>query len=1093
MATNYVDSSNSSSSKRIQDSVATILKEQLMKEKVLAKLRLMSGGLNMAFVNLELIVNKTFDQLADSMTEKEVDELVEDVACHLTSEHYDYGVLASRIAIDRMQSEISRKKTFSETIQLMRDNIDQRTRKPAPIISENVYNFVMKNKERLDKAICHERDFLYDRFGFKTLYYQSYLAKVNGQVAESPQYMHMRIACGIHCGGPGGPPCPPMAKVTDVVDYKANNNNNNNNSNDDKKEEQEETKDDSSLSGTVPGWISDDDVVVANHSTTPEKEESDDTVEEKGRGQGGNVVSTILETYELFSKLEYTHGSPTLYNSASPQPQLASCFLLVMKDDSIEGIYETLTQVAKISKNAGGVGFDVTGIRAKGSYIKGSRGNSSGLVPMLRNFNETARYVDQGGGKRKGSFAAYLQPWHADVFEFLDLRKNHGKEEERARDLFMGLWIPNLFMKRVMENGPWTLMCPEECPGMVTTFGKEFEDLYHYYEKNKMGKRIVRARDLWYSIYESQIETGTPYMLFKDTCNAKNMQMNLGTIRCSNLCTEVIQYTSPDEVSVCTLASISLRQFVVGGGFLTQTPLITYNPPGSEFSFGISFQKDKQRTCGSLDLPSFTEEKENDNDNNEEKSSLSGGMGACETGQVPHFNFERLKEVVRIIVQNLDQIIDINYYPVKEAENSNFKHRPLGIGTQGLADTFILLDMPFESEEARLLNVRIFETISFASYDASSDLAKEKGTYSSYPGSPASKGILHPDMWFEGGPIFLSDFENNSQEEKDEEENTGQSQPDKCKYTRYFKKLASIHDTRFIIQGFGMSEEMRRESRKFGQLEPMWDWSALRQKIKKQGLRNSLLVAQMPTGTTSQMLANNESIDPIQSNIYVRRTLSGEYVVASKYLMQKLIDLGLWNSLMKNQLVHDNGSINKDKDNDNDKIPQHIKDLFKTTWEISQRIILHMGSERGMFVCQSQSQNMHVRNPNYAKITSMHFHAWLLGLKTGMYYLRTMAAVDSIKFTVDKSMLTSTNGGNKIKQERKEEEEEEEEKKKMMTITETSNDNPSDTADTTDIVDIESDAATLEEIEKKKEQEKYQEEVLLCSRANPGACVMCSS
>ena len=572
-------------------------------------------------------------------------------------------------------------------------------------------------------------------------------------------------------------------------------------------------------------------------------------------------IDAAIKTYNLMSEKWFTHATPTLFNAGSPKPQMSSCFLLTMQEDSIEGIYDTLKQTAKISQSAGGIGLSIHNIRATGSYIKGTNGVSNGIVPMLRNFDMTARYVDQGGGKRKGSFAIYLEPWHDDIFAFLDLKKNHGKEELRARDLFYALWVPDLFMKRVENNEEWSLFCPHEAPGLADCHGDDFERLYNKYEKEGKARRQVKAQDLWFQILESQMETGTPYMLYKDAANKKSNQKNLGTIKSSNLCTEIIEYSAPDEVAVCNLASLALPKFVIDGTF----------------------------------------------------------------------DHQKLYEVTYTATKNLNKVIDRNYYPVIEAKNSNMRHRPIGLGIQGLADTFLLLRMPFESEEAKGLNKDIFETMYFAAMTASKDLAIAEGTYESYKGSPVSKGIFQFDMW-------------------------------------------------------GVTPNSGR-----------WDWAALKKEVKKNGVRNSLLMAPMPTASTSQILGNNETFEPYTSNIYSRRVLSGEFVVVNKHLLRDLIELGIWNDGMKNRLIQSNGSVQNISE-----IPQNIKDLYKTVWEISQKTIIDMAADRGAYVCQSQSMNIHIQNPNFGKLTSMHFHAWKKGLKTGMYYLRSNAATDAIKFTVTK-------------------------------------------------------------------------------------------
>jgi len=577
-----------------------------------------------------------------------------------------------------------------------------------------------------------------------------------------------------------------------------------------------------------------------------------------------NDIQAAIRTYNLMSEGWFTHATPTLFNAGTPKPQMSSCFLLTMKEDSIGGIYDTLKSCAQISQSAGGIGLSIHDVRATGSYIKGTNGTSNGIIPMLRVFNDTARYVDQGGGKRKGSFAIYLEPWHADVFDFLDLKKNHGKEESRARDLFYALWIPDLFMKRVKENGDWTLMCPHECPGLSDTHSEEFEKLYTKYETEGKGRKTIKAQDLWFKILESQIETGTPYMLYKDAANAKSNQQNLGTIKSSNLCTEIMEYTAPDEVAVCNLASLALPKYVAEDGT---------------------------------------------------------------------FDHNKLFEVTYQATVNLNKIIDENFYPVEEAKNSNLRHRPIGLGVQGLADTFILMRYPFESEEARALNREIFETMYYAAMTASKDLAKAEGPYETFAGSPVSKGIFQFDMW-------------------------------------------NVTPTN------------------------RWEWDVLKDEVKKYGVRNSLLLAPMPTASTAQILGNNECFEPYTSNIYTRRVLSGEFIVVNKHLLKDLVKEGLWTKEMRQTLMSNNGSIQTINE-----IPQHLKDLYKTAWEISQKAIIDHAADRGAYICQSQSLNIFMENANFGKLTSMHFYGWEKGLKTGMYYLRTKAATDAIKFTVDKSMV----------------------------------------------------------------------------------------
>ncbi|MFL5785473.1 MAG: ribonucleoside-diphosphate reductase subunit alpha [Bacteriovoracaceae bacterium] len=575
-------------------------------------------------------------------------------------------------------------------------------------------------------------------------------------------------------------------------------------------------------------------------------------------------IEEAMKTYHLISEGWFTHASPTLFNAGTNKAQMSSCFLVAMKDDSIEGIYETLKQCALISQSAGGIGLSIHNIRAKGSFIKGTNGTSNGIVPMLRVFNDTARYVDQGGGKRKGAFAIYLEPWHADIEDFLELKKNHGKEELRARDLFYALWVNDLFMKRVETDADWTLMCPNKSPGLADTYGKAFEELYEKYEKEGRGLKTVKARDLWYKVIQSQIETGMPFMLYKDAANEKSNQKNLGTIKSSNLCTEIMQYTSEKEIAVCNLASIALPMFVKDG----------------------------------------------------------------------NFDHKKLYDVTYQVTRNLNRIIDLNYYPVEEARYSNMKNRPIGIGVQGLADTFFKMRMPFDSAEARRLNKEIFETIYYAAISASCDLAKEHGAYESYEGSPVSQGILQPDMW-------------------------------------------------------GVSNTER------------WDWTTLRAKIKTYGVRNSLLMAPMPTASTSQILGNNECIEPVTSNMYTRRVLSGEFAVVNKHLVRDLIGMGLWNEEMKDRIIAHNGSVQYIPE-----LPADLKELYKTVWEIKQKSILEMAADRGAYIDQSQSLNIHMEDTNFGKLSSLHFTAWKLGLKTGMYYLRTRPAVDAIKFTIKETAKT---------------------------------------------------------------------------------------
>ncbi len=750
-------------------------KEAVKFDKITARIIKMCYGLD-PLVSPEAVAMKVIEGLYDGVSTTDLDNLAAEVAAAKTIDHPDYALLASRIAVSNLHKET--KKVFSEVMEDLYTYIDPKTNQPASLLSDEVYQAIMDNKELLDSSIIYDRDFRYDYFGFKTLT-RSYLLKLHGEIAERPQQMLMRVSVGIH----------------------------------------------------------------------------------------KNDIAGAIKTYNLMSEGWFTHATPTLFNAGTPKPQMSSCFLLTMKEDSIDGIYDTLRSCAKISQAAGGIGLALHNIRATGSYIKGTNGTSNGIVPMLRVFNDTARYVDQGGGKRKGSFAMYIEPWHADVFDFLDLKKNHGKEEQRARDLFYALWIPDLFMKRVKENGDWTLMCPHECPGLSDAHSAEFEALYTRYETEGKGRKTIKAQDLWFKILESQIETGTPYMLYKDAANSKSNQQNLGTIKSSNLCTEIIEYTAPDEVAVCNLASLALPKYITEEGT---------------------------------------------------------------------FDHNKLFEVTYQATLNLNKIIDGNFYPVEEARNSNMRHRPIGLGVQGLADAYILLGYPFESDEARTLNKEVFETIYYASMTASKDLAKKDGTYETYAGSPVSKGIFQYDMW-----------------------------------------------------------NVTPSSR--------WEWDVLKEEVKQYGVRNSLLLAPMPTASTAQILGNNECFEPYTSNIYTRRVLSGEFIIVNKHLLKDLVREGLWNKDMRQKIMASNGSVQNINE-----IPQRLKDLYKTAWEISQKSIIDQAAERGAYICQSQSLNIFMENANFGKLTSMHFYGWEKGLKTGMYYLRTKAATDAIKFTVDKNIMNQT-------------------------------------------------------------------------------------
>ncbi len=738
-------------------------------DKITARLRKLTYNLDTNYVNLFEVSKKVIMGLYDDVTTVELDNLAAETAATMATIHPDYALLAARIAVSNLHKETE--KSFAKVINSLYNYVDPKTGDRAGLISDEVHKIVQKNKERLDSAIIFDRDFEFDYFGFKTLE-RSYLLRMNGNVAERPQHLFMRVAVGIH----------------------------------------------------------------------------------------GNDIDAAIETYSLMSERWFIHATPTLFNAGTPKPQLSSCFLLSMTDDSIEGIFETLSRCALISQSAGGIGLSIHNIRATGSYIKGTGGTSNGIIPMLRVFNDAARYVDQGGGKRKGAFAVYLEPWHADIFEFLELKKNHGKEEMRARDLFYALWICDLFMERVKSDAEWSLFDPNEAIGLFDVYGEKFEALYTQYEKEGRARKVVKARDVWTAVLESQTETGTPYILYKDAANKKSNQQNLGTIRSSNLCTEIIEYTSKDEVAVCNLASIALPKFVING----------------------------------------------------------------------KFDFERLTEITQVVTRNLNKVIDVNYYPIPEAKYSNMRHRPIGLGVQGLADTFILLGMAFDSDAAKQLNKDIFEAIYFAAVTESCNLAEKHGHYESFPGSPLSKGLFQFDLWDVTPSARL-------------------------------------------------------------------DWASLRERVKKVGVRNSLLVAPMPTASTSQILGNNECFEPYTSNLYTRRTLAGEHIVVNKHLMRDLVRLGMWNEEMREAIMAANGSVQGIED-----IPKEVRDVYKTAYEISQKVIIDMSADRGAFICQSQSLNVFMEAPTFAKLSSMHFYAWQKGLKTGMYYLRSKAAADPIKFTLSK-------------------------------------------------------------------------------------------
>ena len=751
-------------------------KEPVQFDKITSRISRLSYGLDPSRIDAVKVTQRIISGVYEGVTTAELDNLAAETCAYMTTIHPDYGTLAARLAISNVHKQT--KKRFSDVISDLHNYINPANGKPAPMISDKVYDIVMANKDFINSAIVYDRDYSFNYFGYKTLE-RSYLLRIDGKVAERPQHLIMRVALGIHL---------------------------------------------------------------------------DD-------------LESVVETYNLMSLRYFTHASPTLFNAGTPKPQMSSCFLVAMKEDSIEGIYDTLKECAMISKTAGGVGLHIHNVRATGSYIAGTNGTSNGIIPMVRVFNNTARYVDQGGNKRPGAFALFIEPWHADIFDFIDIRKNHGKEEIRARDLFPAMWIPDLFMKRVESNGQWTLFSPSEAPGLADVYGDEFEELYTRYEREGRGKTI-KAQKLWYGILEAQTETGTPFMCYKDACNIKTNQRNLGTIKSSNLCCEIVEYSNKDETAVCNLASIA--------------------------------------------LPAFIE--------------------TAEDGKTSTYNFEKLHEIAKVITRNLNRVIDNNYYPVPEARNSNMKHRPIALGVQGLADTYMLLRLPFESDEAGILNKQIFETIYHASLEASMELAKKDGPYESYEGCPASEGILQMDLW--------------------------------------------------NAEPFGM-----------------WDWAKLKAEIIEHGLRNSLTMAPMPTASTSQIMGYNECFEPLTSNMYQRRVLSGEFQIVNPYLLRDLVDLGIWNDSMKQHLITANGSVQGLPN-----VPQELKDLYKTVWEISQKKIIDMAADRSIYIDQSHSLNLFLRAPTMGKITSMHFYGWKKGLKTGMYYLRTQAASAAIQFTIDQKV-----------------------------------------------------------------------------------------
>ena len=769
--------------------------EPISFDKVLGRIRKASKNL---LVNPDALAQQVLARIYDGVKTSEIDELTAQLSASLSTSHPDYGILASRITVSNHHQNTDA--SFKNVMITLSNQFDKKTGEKISYINDEIIAIVNEKGDEIDNHINHDRDYLFDYFGFKTLEKSYLLRDSNRKVLERPQHLWMRTALAL--------------------------------------------------------WSQD--------------------------------LKRAFETYDYMSQKYFTHATPTLFNAGTQRQQMSSCFLLSMNDDSVKGIYKTLGDCAAISKYAGGIGLHLHNVRARGSIIKGTNGVSNGIVPMLRVFNNTARYIDQGGGKRNGSFAMYLEPWHADVEDFLRMKNNTGAEEDRARDLFYALWIPDLFMKRVEEDGMWSLFCPNEAPGLSDVVGKEFETLYKKYEDEKKYRKQVKAQKLWFEVLDSQIETGTPYLLYKDPSNLKSNQQNLGVIKSSNLCTEILEYSSPEETAVCNLASIGLPSFV------------------------------KEEMVTHADSISYKEKV---------------------------FDFEKLRRVVKVVVRNLNRVIDINYYPTPETEVSNMRHRPIGVGVQGLADVFALLKISWESKEASDLNKKIFENIYYAAVETSMDLSKRDGPYQTFQGSPSSKGVLQFDMW-----------------------------------------------------GIKPSDEL--------------DWDKLKKQVIKHGLRNSLLVAPMPTASTSQILGFNECFEPFTTNIYSRRTLAGEFVVINKYLLKELLDMGLWNDVMKQKIIANNGSIQQ-----LDELPVQMRNRYKTSWELSQKILIDMAADRGAYICQSQSLNLFVADPNYAKLTSMHFYGWKKGLKTGCYYLRTKAPVAAQKFTVEPTLI---NDDEKKKRDRKE-------------------------------------------------------------------------
>ncbi len=846
-------------------------------------------------VNPFSLAQKVCTRIYNHVKTSELDELAGEIAASLQVEEPDYSQLASRIIISNHHKNTS--PSFSETIYLLYNN--RVYGEHSPLISEKLYEIVMKNKYKLNNIINYDRDFGYDYFGFKTLE-RAYLMRVNGKVVERPQHMLMRVSLGIH----------------------------------------------------------------------------------------GEDFKDALTTYEYMSNKCFIHATPTLFNSGTPRPQLSSCFLLAMKDDSINGIFETLKDCANISKWAGGIGLHIHNVRAKGSSIRGTNGTSNGIIPMLRVFNNTARYVDQGGGKRNGSFAIYLEPWHSDIEDFIELRKNHGDDEARARDLFLGLWVPDLFMERVYQNQNWTLMCPDKCPGLSDVYGNEFNELYEKYEREGLGIKTVKAQELWFQILTSQIETGTPYLLYKDSCNNKSNQKNLGCIKSSNLCTEIIEYTNDKESAVCNLASINLNSLVVEKEIEGEIKI--YSKSDCKFCrYSKNLLKSKNIDYEEIILDDDDQRKEfyaimNEGNEGEEIKTVPqilingeriGGFSELYKYVNSYIDYNKLYDITRIITKNLNKIIDANYYPIDETKSSNKKHRPIGIGVQGLADLFCKLKIPFDSQEAKDINDKIFETIYYSALVESMEISKKR------------EGSMKRIKEIRSNPNYNSN--NDLVVELESLEDKYKPIPEELNRDKYLGSYSSFEKSP-ASQGILQFDMWNHEP------SDRYNWKELKQDISTYGLRNSLLIAPMPTASTSQILGNNECFEPFTSNIYVRRTLAGEFIKVNQYMLNDLISIGIWNNELKNKIIVNNGKLSNIQE-----IPDIIKELYKTTWEISQKAIIDMAADRGKWVCQSQSMNLFMEDPDYSKLTSMHFYSWRKGLKTGIYYLRTQPKVKAQQFTID--------------------------------------------------------------------------------------------